>query len=197
MNCLIVYHKSKFKHELMSFFQKYNPTLIDYTLFDPKIAEKFDFIVLSGGPVPISKDDEVIKEKKWLKKTNKPVLGICLGFEIVGVAFGNKLSKFEKYKLSASDIELFDQKGQLFYAHKYFFKQLNDQFNILSRNDVFIEAFEHKEKPFLCIQGHPEVSGHFGEKILNYFITSYVEEKTTLAPEITFNASSKVRSSLT
>ncbi len=166
--------------------------MIDYLDFSPELAEKFDFVVLSGGPIGVSEYWEVEKEKEWLRNTSKPVLGICLGMEIIGVSYGNTLSSYGAYKMSAPDVNLFGQKGQIFSAHKYFFKEINDQFNVLSRNAVFIEALEHKEKPFLGVQGHPEVSGVFGQTVLEHFIKNYVQRRYISSPSIAAAAISSI-----
>ena len=175
MKCLIIYHKTKYKEELLSLFSEYSPELIDCENFDPEYAEKFDFIVLSGGPIHISDEEDIKKEKDFIRKTNKPILGICLGLQIFGVTFGSKLLQLEKEREGLSDFELHGEKGRLYFAQGWLVKDEPAEFEVLRKNGEIIEAMRHKTKPFLAVQGHPEISGEYGEKIKKIFIDRYVK----------------------
>ncbi|MFC2134554.1 hypothetical protein ACFLTH_08050 [Bacteroidota bacterium] len=177
LKCLIVNHNARLKKELFDFFSDYNPKLIEHYDFDPDYAETFDFVVLSGGPISITHEDEVPVEKEWLQKTNKPVFAVCLGHQIVGVAGGVPLLTFKKKKEGPFDADILGHKGILMYYNNNYIKEAPFGFKVLARDEYMIEAMEHKEKPIFTIQGHPEVSGELGRKIRDTFINKHVLNK--------------------
>ena len=58
---------------------------------------EFDFLVVMGGPMSVNDEEELpwlVKEKNFVKETienNKPVLGICLGAQMIAKALGAKV----------------------------------------------------------------------------------------------------------
>jgi len=175
MKCLIIHHQTKYKEELLNLFSEYSPEIVDCEKFEPENTEKYDFIVLSGGPIHISDEKDIKKEKEFIRNTNKPVLGICLGLQIFGVTFGSKLLELEKKREGLSDFEIHGEKGKLYFSQGWHVKDSPQEFEILRRNGEIIEAMRHKTKPFLAIQGHPELSGEYGERIKKIFIERYVK----------------------
>lgn len=64
----------------------------------PEINE-FDFLIVLGGPMNIHEEDQYCwlkEEKKFLKNiidTQKPILGICLGAQLIADALGSRIYK--------------------------------------------------------------------------------------------------------
>ncbi len=174
MKCIIINHNTRFKKELASLFSEFDTQIMNYEEFDETKLAKADFIVLSGGPIHISDKNDLIEEKNFLKKTTKPILGICLGHQILSLVFGSKLEQFKEKKIEFFELELFGMKGQMFYSHIHYIKELPKEFRLLSKRNGFIEAMEHKTKPIFSLQGHPERSGEFGEGIKTLFIQRFV-----------------------
>ena len=175
MKCLIIDHKTAYKKELLNFLSGFSPKMVDYEEFNPKETESFDFIVLSGGPIHISAEEDIKKEKEFIRNTNKPILGICLGLQIFGAMFGSKLFELDRLRKGFFNFELHGEKGTCYFNHKWFVKDAPPEFEVLRRNEEIIEALRHKTKPFLGVQCHPEISGEYGEKIKKIFIEEYVK----------------------
>jgi len=169
MTGLIINHNTKYIVNLIQLFRGCD--VINYTQFNAEKAETYDYIILSGGPIDID-GDNILEEKEWLRNTNKPVLGICLGLQILCLAFGETMLKFPKNrKLKESFVfDNFDYNMQ--YNHMYYFDKLPAGFIGEIKNNI-ITYMKHETKPILAFQGHPEVTDQ-GDKIKNYFLENFV-----------------------
>lgn len=177
MKGLIINHQTKFLKELKILFSGLSVDIVDHGEFNKEIAEKYDFVVLSGGPIHISGGNDIVEEKEFLRNTNKPVLGICLGLQILAITFGSKLFELESKKYGFFDFEIFNKKGRLRYINKWFIKDLPENFTLLSKGKEGIEAIQHKTKPILALQGHPELSGEYGKTIRDLFLENFAKTK--------------------
>ena len=74
--------------------EKYD--IIHFSELNNKIIEKFDKIILCGTAL---KDNEYlnhIEKFEWLKKIEKPVLGICAGAQVIAKVFGSEIIEGEE-----------------------------------------------------------------------------------------------------
>jgi carbamoyl-phosphate synthase small subunit len=124
--------------------------------------ESADAIVLSNGPGdPQSVPYAVETVKELLGK--KPILGICLGHQILGLALGGKTYKLKfghhggnhpVMDLSTWKVEITSQN------HNYCvdIKSLNGQVELTHKNlyDGTEEGMIHKDMPVMSFQHHPE-----------------------------------------
>ncbi len=105
-------------------------------------------------------------EKELLKKfikTNKPILGICRGFQQIINFYGEKLEKKVGHvnkthilKLNKNRFLSLNNLSVNSY-HNYVITKLPKSFNLVSKyKDQSIEIAEHKKKKILCIMFHPE-----------------------------------------
>lgn len=78
-------------------------TTVDYThLLDVDIST-FDGVVLSGGgSYPVLGNEDVYKnELDLIQQINMPLLGVCLGFELIVHVFNEQLKQIENKKTVA------------------------------------------------------------------------------------------------
>jgi carbamoyl-phosphate synthase small subunit len=130
---------------------------------DPEVAlSEADGIVLSNGPGdPQSVPYAVDIAKKLVGR--KPVLGICLGHQILGLALGGNTYKLKfghhggnhpVMDLLTGKVEITSQN------HNYCVDigSLNDQLELTHKNlyDGTEEGLKHKELPLMTFQHHPE-----------------------------------------
>ncbi len=148
-----------------------------------KIIELCDGIIFQGGDDFEEFDFEVIK---YLYEIDKPVLGICLGMQLIALSFGGTM------------IDIKNHKTKLKYSHKIKIKKestlynifKNEVINVNSRHkstvkgtsinisaiseDGVIEAIEAKDKKFFIgMQWHPESMIDYDDKqnkVFEYFI---------------------------
>ncbi len=140
-----------------------------------------DHIVLSPGPKTPKEAGICIDVIKHFYKT-KPILGICLGHQSIGDAFGGKvIHARELYHGKSSLIEvnddpLFNGINDTIQVARYHSlivekESLPDNLEILSEYKGEIMAMKHKNYPVYGLQFHPEsILTHNGIKIIENFL---------------------------
>jgi len=149
---------------------------------DIERIENLDAIVISPGPcTPNEAGISVETIKTYRGKF--PILGVCLGHQSIGAAFGAKIVK-AKCLMHGKTSEIFhNQKGIFegipspFKAVRYHSlvideKTLPENIGITARSDDNeIMAIEHKNYPIWGVQFHPEsVLTDYGKKLLENFL---------------------------
>src|SRR3989344_6989475 len=106
MKLLVVNNHSKHIKELLHKLKKVKS--IDFENLGNKDYNEYDAIILSGGS-SLSVENhkkEYSKEIHLIKNCQKPILGICLGFELINFAFGEQLKKMEQKEKGVVSIRL-------------------------------------------------------------------------------------------
>ena len=128
--------------------------------FDPK------GVVISNGPGDPKVCSSTIKTATKLIKTSTPTLGICLGNQILALAAGADTYKL-KFGHRGQNKPCIDRRNNQVYVtsqnHGYGIdpKSLDKTgFKIWFENadDDTVEGIEHKSKPIIAVQFHPEAS---------------------------------------
>ncbi len=146
---------------------------------DIKVEEinSSDLIILSGGhkdPVMLN-PEKYSTEIELVKSTNKPVLGICMGFEIIVYALGgvlermhNKESKELELKwLTDSPISNHFNTVKVQEHHRWRIKSLGTELVALAQSQDGVEIIKHKDKPIYGFQFHPELNDSVNPSLLN------------------------------
>jgi len=166
MKGLIINHNTRYIDKLVELF---DCDVMNYNDFNIQQVEQYDYIVLSGGPIDISQEDDIVEEKEWLRQTNKPILGICLGLQILCIVY-DKILEYKRLKYDRKLYEyliLENKNYDMYYNHSYYFSKLPEDFDGEIRNGILI-YMEHELKPIMAFQGHPEMSEQ-GPEIRDYF----------------------------
>ncbi|KAI9696456.1 MAG: Multifunctional pyrimidine synthesis protein CAD [Candelina mexicana] len=146
-----------------------------------KVAHHFDGVFISNGPGdPTHCQDTVHYLRKLMDSSQVPIMGICLGHQLVALAAGARTIKL-KYGNRAHNIPALDlTTGRCHITsqnHGYavdattlpsdwkeFFVNLNDSSN---------EGMIHKSRPIFSTQFHPEAKG--GPLDSSYLFDAYLE----------------------
>ncbi len=123
-----------------------------------------DGIFLSNGPGdPAAVDYAAKNVRKLIGK--KPVFGICLGHQILGLALGGKTFKLKfghrggnqpVKNLSTEKVEITSQN----HGFAVDPDSLGNKIEIthINLNDKTVEGLTHRDHPLACVQYHPEAS---------------------------------------
>ncbi|HXA65729.1 MAG TPA: glutamine-hydrolyzing carbamoyl-phosphate synthase small subunit [Bryobacteraceae bacterium] len=129
------------------------------------LALEPDGIFLSNGPG----DPEPLQYQAQQVRNligKKPIFGICLGHQILGVALGGKTYKLKFGHRGANHpvLNQVTQKVEIT-SHNHGFAVDPDSLNAnevefthLNLNDQTLEGFRHRSEPVFCVQYHPEAA---------------------------------------
>tara|TARA_B110000971_G_scaffold137428_1_gene140498 strand:+ start:304 stop:876 length:573 start_codon:yes stop_codon:yes gene_type:complete len=146
------------------------------------IKKKYDRIVISPGPGNPYQSGNCIKIVKSLYK-KIPILGVCLGHQIIGQVFGSKIIQAKKLMHGKTSLIKSKKTGILknlpswFEATRYHSliidkKTLSKELEITAQTkDGIIMGIKHKKYNIHGVQFHPEsIKTIIGIKILKNFI---------------------------
>jgi len=126
---------------------------------------KPDGVFLSNGPGdPEPLEFQAQQVRKLIGK--KPVFGICLGHQILGLALGGKTYKLKFGHRGANHpvLNRMTEKVEIT-SHNHGFAVDPDSLNAnevdlthINLNDQTLEGFRHRSEPVFCVQYHPEAA---------------------------------------
>ncbi len=185
MKVLFVNNKDSFVWNLVDYVSIFEPdtTVVPNTISLKEVEElNPDAIVISPGPGhPVNPKDigtclEIIRE------SGVPLLGICLGHQAIGVAFGGEVSHSPSGPVHGKTA-LITHNGNSIYRglpnplvggryHSLAITKLPRELEVTARTeDGIIMGVKHKQRPVFGLQFHPEsVLTPQGLKIIENFL---------------------------
>ena len=151
----------------------------DYPVY--KVAHHFDGVFISNGPGDPTHCQETIHTLKQLIQTSQiPIMGICLGHQLVALASGAKTIKL-RWGNRAHNIPSQDtMSGRCHITsqnHGYAVdtSTLSNEWkeSFVNLNDGSNEGIIHKSRPIFSTQFHPEAKG--GPQDSSYLFDTYLE----------------------
>lgn len=122
-----------------------------------------DLVVLSGGNDVgefAVRDATETAMLIWAERNSRPVLGICRGMQMMGVAAGGALVRLEGHVRTHHELGG-DWPGRVNSFHNFGFMQSPTGYRVLSRTgDGGIEAMRHESMPWEGWMWHPEREAH-------------------------------------
>jgi len=187
MKILLIDNYDSFTYNLYHYISKFkkNVEVIRNDKIDSKtiLKQKYKKIVISPGP---GNPDQAGNCLSIVKKLHKkiPILGVCLGHQIIGQVFGGKVVRAKKLMHGKTSKIKHDKKGLFkniqnnFEATRYHSlivekKSLPKNLIITAETkDKIIMGLMHKDYNIHGFQFHPEsISTKMGIKLIKNFIT--------------------------
>ncbi len=163
-------HDLEFVKPIEDILKKNNLQFIskNYKKLIKKDLENCNKIIISGTSLIDNEFLEDLKKFEFLKEKNKPVLGICAGFQIIGSIFDGSLEPhqeigfyFEKFKKPFLGL-IGNQEVYHLHNTSVLFSKSFERFT----HSKIIQAVKHNEKEIYGVLFHPEVRQK--ELILNF-----------------------------
>ncbi len=174
---LVIDNESIHTNEIINYLNKYNVNfyLINYNNIIKEKIKYYDGIILTGSSNHPFYYSGYEKEINVIKTSKIPILGICLGFELICFSFGEKISKLELEEEGIVSIKkikkdvILDGINEIFLVynhHKYAVLKVK-KLKALAKSKLCIEVVKHKTKIIYGSQFHPE---HLSSKLEGYKI---------------------------
>lgn len=140
----------------------------DFKSITTEDSKDFDLIILSG-----SKELSVLYENESFKSeidlilnTHTPLIGICLGCELIATAFGGTLKRLDERHSGIREITaikdddvLHVEKGEsyeVYEGHRWIIDTTPNDFEVLAVSNEGPEIIKHNTLPIWGLQFHPE-----------------------------------------
>ncbi len=132
---------------------------------DEIINHQFDGVVLSNGPgdpEPVNYAQDNIR--RLLGKV--PILGICLGHQLLGLALGGRTYKMKfghhggnhpVRDIASGKVEITAQ-NHGFAIDPQSLSEADVEYTHINLNDQTLEGFRHRREPVIAVQYHPEAA---------------------------------------
>ena len=186
MKILLIDNYDSFTYNLFHYISNFkkNVDVVRNDKIDSKtiLRKKYDKIVISPGPGNPNQAGNCLKIVKDIHK-RIPILGVCLGHQIIGQVFGSKIVQARKImhgktsKIKSKKIGILKGLPSKFEATRYHSliidkKTLSKDLEITAETeDGIIMGIKHKEFNIHGVQFHPEsIKTTIGIKILKNFI---------------------------
>ena len=185
MKIILIDNYDSFTFNLYHYLSSYSDVEVfrnDKINSDKILKKKYDKIVISPGPGNPNQAGNCLKiVKKLYKKI--PILGVCLGHQIIGQVFGSKIVQARSLvhgktsKIVSKKIGILKNLPKNFEATRYHSlivdkKTLSKYLTITAETkDGIIMGIQHKNYNVHGVQFHPEsIKTKYGLKILKNFI---------------------------
>ena len=169
-------------HYLSSLKVKVDVIRNDQITSNEILKRKYNKIVISPGPGNPDQSGNCLKIVKSLYK-KIPILGVCLGHQIIGQVFGSKIVQAKKLmhgktsKIISKKLGILKNLPKSFEATRYHSliidkKTLSKHLEITAESkDGLVMGVQHKKYDVHGVQFHPEsIKTKLGIKILKNFI---------------------------
>jgi GMP synthase-like glutamine amidotransferase len=133
-------------------------TIQHYT--EVKSLSSYRKVILSGTPLMDNDYLNNISDFQWLKSCDISVLGICAGMQVIGLVFGSVLHPCLEIGMTQiiplEENLLVSSSFSAYALHRYGILPSND-FHVLARSSLCIQAVKHIHLDLYGVLFHPEV----------------------------------------
>jgi len=178
MKIYVVYNYGQYNHLIQRTLREIGveTKLIENTTPIDEL-KSLDGLVIGGGPSL----ERTGYCELYLRQLDIPIIGICLGHQLIAKVFGGEVGKgsvggYSEVRIRIlEEDELFEgipREIKVWASHMDEVKKLPENFRILAESDICkIEAMRHDKKPIYSVQWHPEVyHSQYGVELYRNFV---------------------------
>ncbi|NOY14765.1 MAG: hypothetical protein GXP43_00950 [bacterium] len=186
MKILLINNQTKYLQKLQSLLSSHSLLTRNFHRLQSLDLNHFDLIILSGSYKysVLSHLHLYQDEINLIKTAAKPIIGICLGFELIGFVFGAGLSRLSQKTKGIVKIKILNDKTKIFNnlpnlyvyeSHRWVISQTPPALVKLAESKYGVEAVKHKTKNIYGFQFHPEmfVDQTAGDEIFKNVIAQF------------------------
>lgn len=173
MKVLVINNNTHYKKKLDELLKRHDTTFINYDQLSGYDVGPFDVIVLSGGGIvaqgrkrSLVRFSHLYEDQiELVKTTTKPVVGICLGCQIIGYAYGAKLQRYFKSRrkglfpivaIRENTIMGGLREAMVFQSNHWIMTQLPPELICIAASDEGAEIIKYRKRQLWGVQFHPE-----------------------------------------
>lgn len=149
------------------------------TSFEEAISAKPDGLILSNGPGDPRECQKVIITVNQFLEVGIPILGICLGHQILGLACGAQISKMKygHHGINHPVIDLKSGKVSISTQNHNFaiVKETIPNYLLITHQSLFdgsVQGIKHLHRAAMGFQGHPEANP--GPYDISYIFSNFI-----------------------
>ncbi len=165
MKILLIGNGSRHTLAFANLLQPHTVQRIRYRDLTTVGVEAADLLILSGGhPSVLHHYWFYRKQLELIRSTTKPIIGVCLGFELIARAYGVRPYKLNRMVHGLREISVvLDALGlgtpniRVWEAHKWAVRSVPAEFTLIAVSKNGPEIIQHNTKPIFACQFHPEV----------------------------------------
>lgn len=167
MQLLIIDNNTSYLDSLIKLISPHSFSVIKWEDFKSHKLENYQLIILSGGhPNSVEYQHKLYEEEiKTILRSNIPILGICLGFELIVYAFGGRLRELPEKEKGEIEIEIISSDAilknitslKVYESHRWIAESLPKELIPLAKSKDGIEIVKHITRFIYGFQFHPEI----------------------------------------
>lgn len=187
MKTYVIDNGSKYINELLQSLIEQEPILVNYDNIGQNEISENDLVILSGGHgyLILWHDNEYRNEISIIENHSGPIIGICLGFELISHVFGSHLHQLKERRKGIviikptieNSIVEDEQSYSVYENHNWSVEKLNMPLVALARSLDGVEVLKHATRPIYGMQFHPEGKDGNGNIILKSILNELKNSK--------------------
>src|SRR5258706_3391754 len=184
MRVMVVDNGSSYLQTLLNFLHEEEVVVFKWSSNAVLNAGSYDAVIFSGESTTsiIADEEKYEKEIALVKSLDKPILGVCLGFELIAYSYGAQMKHVTVREALSMDIRIVKHDPifnhipvlQVYGGNRWVIDSLGVFLETLGKSDEGIEIVKHKDKMMYGLQLQPEVivDKTISESIFRNFIST-------------------------
>jgi GMP synthase (glutamine-hydrolysing) len=167
MNILLVDNGTRYLPAIQKLLAGHTVQVVSFEEWQGSTSPGVQVVVLSGGSKVsyFDQPEKFAREIAFIQHANIPVIGICLGFELVAGAFGATFKQLRAQEKGLLDIYVLEpdmvfggkEQFRVYENHRVVVDALPANMHALAKSKDGIEVVKHNQLPIYGFQFHPEM----------------------------------------